>query len=76
MCGSNLCHRAKHGNPMVRMVQSAATSSASGVEWLTHDCLLLCPDIGKNEFDPRMAKNMPDVDRWDCVHPAKSASAY
>ena len=34
-----------------------------GVEWLTHDCRLLCPEMGKQELGPLIARWRPEVDR-------------
>ena len=64
------------GNPHCRRAYVAATSSASGVLWLTQDCRLLIPERGKQVCGPIMDKKRPDVERWVAVHPAKSASAY
>ena len=63
------------GKPIVRSVTSAATISASGVEWLTHPCRLLPPDNGKRVCFPCMCIWDPDVDLKVCAQPAKSASA-
>ena len=64
------------GNPHCRRAYVAATSSASGVLWLTQDCRLQIPERGKQVCGPIMDRKRPDVERWVAVHPAKSASAY
>ena len=69
-------HRSKAGRPSVLTATSAATISASGVLWDTHDCFLLTPFSGKKVFGPVIAMNTPVVDLEVSWHPAKSASAY
>ena len=64
------------GRPIVRRVTSAATISASGVEWLTHPWRLLPPANGNRVRFPWICIWEPEVDLNDCAHPAKSASAY
>ena len=39
----NVSQSCRAGRASVLMAKSAATISASGVEWLTHDCLLEIP---------------------------------
>ena len=62
------------GSPSVRTARSAATSSASGVLWLTQVCLLLVAVNGMKVFGARMHAKMPDVLRLVSWQPAKSAS--
>ena len=69
-------HSVVAGNPHCRRAYVAATSSASGVLWLTQDWRLLIPERGKQVCGPIMDRKRPDVERWVAVHPAKSASAY
>eukprot|EP00971_Amphidinium_carterae_P241843 4802082-Amphidinium_carterae.1 len=51
---------------------SAATISASGVEWLMHVCRLETAAIGTCVYFPIIAKHTPDVDLAENGHPAKS----
>ena len=68
-------HRFKAGVPTVLTAQSAATNSASGVEWDTAVCFFERACIGKHVSDPDMTKNAPLVLLPVRLHPAKSASA-
>eukprot|EP00971_Amphidinium_carterae_P183476 3641715-Amphidinium_carterae.1 len=63
------------GSPTNLSAVSAATISASGVEWLTHVCRLETAAIGTCVYFPIIAKYTPDVDLAENGHPAKSASA-
>jgi hypothetical protein len=56
--------KSRAGNPDNLKPKSAATISASGVEWLTQPCLLLCPAMESKFWNPRMHKCKPEVDRW------------
>eukprot|EP00971_Amphidinium_carterae_P264348 5243823-Amphidinium_carterae.1 len=58
------------GRPTIRSAVSAATISASGVEWLTQDCRLEIAVIGRCVLVPF------EVDLPEKGQPAKSASAY
>ena len=48
--------RSRDGMPSLNMAVSAATISASGVEWLTALCLLDWPLIGKHVHGPRATR--------------------
>ena len=60
---------------MVRNATSAATISASGVEWETQVCRLDCPCSGNLVSGPSRQRYTREVERAVLVHPAKSASA-
>ena len=68
-------HKSTTGTPIVRSAKSAATISASGVEWLTHPCRLLAPATGNRVCLPWITMWAPEVERRESSQPAKSASA-
>ena len=59
---SILSHRANEGIPIDRTAMSAATISASGVEWDTLVCFLLIAARGKKVFFAVKQKKAPDVE--------------
>jgi hypothetical protein len=71
---NNASHKVSPGMAETRMAWSAATSSASGVEWDTHDCRFETAARGKKVFLARMHVKAPVVLRPVSLHPAKSAS--
>ena len=69
-----LSHRIRAGSPTVRNAKSAATISASGVEWLTHACFFEMAVNMNLVSGPCISKQTPLVLR-ESDSPAKSASA-
>eukprot|EP00971_Amphidinium_carterae_P168997 3347785-Amphidinium_carterae.1 len=62
------------GSPTSLRVVSAATISASGVEWLTHDYLFEIAVMGRWVLESFNAKYTPGVDLPENGHPVKSAA--
>jgi hypothetical protein len=71
---ANFSHSWSAGSASCRMAKSAATISASGVEWLTQVCLFEIPCRVTKVWAALTQRKTPDVLRLVSRSPAKSAS--